>query len=270
MLSTIVSSKTGYVKVISEHSIIHPSAKIAQNVQIGHWTEIGENVEIESGTIIGSHVVIKGPTKIGKNNRIHQFVSLGEEPQSVNYKGEPTELIIGDDNIIREFSTLNRGTASGRGVTRIGSRNFLMSYVHIAHDCIVGNDVVFANNASLSGHVIADDFSIFGGFSAVHQNCQIGSYSFVSGETSVVKDVPAYVLVSGHPAKVFGLNLIGLKRRGFTEQQLVNLKHAYNIIYRKGLTTQKALAELEILLPEQPELELFIKSLNNSSRGIVR
>ncbi len=257
--------------MISEHAIIDASAKLAANVEVGPWSVIGPDVEIDSGTVIGPHVVIKGPTKIGKNNRIYQFVSLGEVPQSINYKNEPTQLIIGDNNVIREFCTLNRATADGAtGVTRIGNRNFLMSYVHIAHDCQIGNDIVFANNASLSGHVIAEDFCVFGGFSAVHQRCHIGSYSFVSGETSVGKDVPPYVLVSGHPAKVFGLNLVGLKRRGFSEGQLVNLKHAYNIIYRKGLTTQKAIAELEILLPEQPEVRLLIDSLNNSTRGIVR
>ncbi len=256
--------------MISEHAIIDPSARIAEDVQIGPWTQIGANVEIESGTVIDAHVVIKGPTKIGKNNRINQFVSLGEAPQSINYKGEPTELIIGDNNLFREFCTLNRGTVDGKGATRIGNRNFFMSYVHIAHDCQIGNDIVFANNASLSGHVCADDFSVFGGFSAVHQHCKIGSYSFVSGETSVVKDVPPYVLVSGHPAKVYGLNSIGLKRRGFSEAQLLNIKNAYNIVYRKGLTAHNAVVELEKLLPSQPELGLFIAALNNSTRGIVR
>lgn len=256
--------------MISEHAIIDSSAKLADNVEIGPWTIIGPDVEIGSGTVIGSHVVIKGPTKIGRNNKIHQFVSLGEAPQSISYKGEPTQLIIGDDNIIREFCTINRATADGAGVTKVGSRNFLMSYVHIAHDCQVGNDIVFANNASLSGHVVAQDFCAFGGFSAVHQRCQIGSYSFVSGETSVVKDVPPYVLVSGHPAKLFGLNIVGLKRRGFTEQQLTNLKNAYNIIYRNGLTAKAAMAELEMLLTEQPELGALIEALNNSTRGIVR
>lgn len=256
--------------MISEHAIIDSSAKLAANVEVGPWTVIGPDVEIDSGTIIGSHVVIKGPTKIGRNNKIHQFVSLGEAPQSINYKGEPTQLIIGDDNVIREFCTINRATADGAGITRVGSRNFLMSYVHIAHDCQIGSDIVFANNASLSGHVVAADFCAFGGFSAVHQRCQIGSFSFVSGETSVVKDVPPYVLVSGHPAKLYGLNTVGLKRRGFTEAQLVNLKHAYNIIYRKGLTVPVALAQLETLLPEQPELQLFIDALNNSTRGVVR
>jgi UDP-N-acetylglucosamine acyltransferase len=256
--------------VISEYALIDPSAKIADDVQIGPWTQIGPDVEIDSGTIIDAHVVIKGPSRIGKNNKIHQFASLGEAPQSINYQGEPTELVIGDQNVIREFTTFNRGTPDGAGVTRIGHRNFFMSYVHIAHDCQIGNEIIFANNASLSGHVVAEDFCVFGGFSAVHQRCRIGSYSFVTGATSVVKDVPAYVLVSGHPAKVYGLNTVGLKRRGFSVAQLANIKHAYNIIYRKGLTVQKAVAELEALIAEQPELQLLINALNNSTRGIVR
>lgn len=256
--------------MISEHALIDPSAKIADDVQIGPWTQVGPNVEIDSGTVIDSHVVIKGPTRIGKNNKIHQFSSLGEAPQSINYQDEPTKLIIGDNNIIREFTTLNRGTPDGAGVTRIGDRNFFMSYVHIAHDCDIGNDIVFANNASLSGHVVADDFAVFGGFSAVHQRCRVGSYSFVTGATSVVKDVPAYVLVSGHPAKVYGLNSVGLKRRGFSTEQLSNIKHAYNVIYRQGLTVQKAVAELETLIAKQPELQLFVDALNSSTRGIVR
>lgn len=254
----------------NEHAMIDPQAKLARDVTVGPWTIIGPQVEIGSGTVIGPHVVIKGPTKIGRNNQILQFASLGEAPQSTGYKNEPTELIIGDNNIIREFCTLNRGTVEGGGATRVGHRNFLMAYVHIAHDCQVGNDIIFANNASLSGHVRVDDFCGFGGFSAVHQRCRIGSYSFISGETSIVKDIPPYVLVSGHPAKLYGLNLVGLKRRGFTDIQLVNLKHAYNIIYRKGYTIQKALSELESLLPDQPELQLLIDAINQSTRGIVR
>ena len=256
--------------VIDETAKIHPSAKIADNVEIGPWTIIGANVEIGEGTKIESHVVIKGPTKIGRNNHIFQFVSMGEAPQFKKYAGEPTYLQIGDDNVIREFCTIHRGTAQGLGRTIIGNRNFIMAYVHIAHDCTVGNDIIFANNAALSGHVVVNDFANFGGFSAVHQYCNVGAYCFVAGETSVGKDVPPYILVSGHPATIYGLNLVGLKRNGFSDHVISQLKRAYNIIYRQGFTTQQALLHLEGLLPEAQEVQLFINALSQSTRGIVR
>lgn len=254
----------------NERVIIDPSAKIGANVEIGPWTTIGANVEIGEGTRIGSHVTIKGPTKIGKNNHIYQFNSIGEDPQSLHEDKEETALEIGDDNVIREFCTLHRGTVEGGGITRVGSRNFLMAYCHIAHDCHVGSDIIFANNASLSGHVTVDDFATFGGFSAVHQYCQIGSYCFVAGATSVVKDIPPYVLVSGHPAKVYGLNLVGLKRKGFDDEKLAALRKAYSIIYRQGLKIQNALDQLESMLPDHPHIQRLIDALNNSTRGIVR
>lgn len=256
--------------MIHETAIISSTAKIAENVQIGPYSVIEGNVEIGAGTEIGPHVVIKGPTKIGKNNKISQFVSLGDAPQSKKYHGENTVLEIGDDNFIREFVTIHRGTEQGGAITRIGHRNFIMAYVHIAHDCIVGNDIIFANNAALSGHVIVHDFVNFGGFSAVHQFCQVGTYAFVAGATSVVKDVPPYVLVSGHPAAVYGLNTVGLKRNGFSDETLNALRRAYNIIYRQGLTVQQAVAQLETILPDHPQIQFLIDALNKSERGIVR
>lgn len=256
--------------MIDERAIINANAKIADNVEIGPWSIIGPDVEIGENCWIGPHVVIKGPTKIGKNNKIYQFSSIGEAPQAKVYAGEDTLLEIGDNNLIREFVTLNRGTAQGRGVTRIGSHNFIMAYVHIAHDCIVGDNIVFSNNAALSGHVVVGDHVVFGGFSAVHQFCNIGSYCFISGETSVAKDVPPFVLVSGHPGAVYGLNVVGLKRHEFSDDTMATLRRAYNIIYRKGLTIPQALNELEPMISETPNVQLLIDALNNSSRGIVR
>lgn len=256
--------------MIDESARIHPSAKLADDVEVGPWTIIDANVVIGSGTKIGPHVIIRGPTTIGKNNHIFQFCSIGDAPQAKIYSGEETRLEIGDDNIIREFVTIHKGTMQGKTVTRIGNSNFLMAYVHIAHDCSVGSNITFANNAALSGHVVVEDNANFGGFSAVHQFCRIGSYCFVAGETSVAKDVPPYVLVSGHPATVYGLNVIGLKRYGFDEQKIGVLKRAYNIIYREGYTTQQAIEFLYSLLPEAEEVQNFITALSGSTRGIVR
>jgi UDP-N-acetylglucosamine acyltransferase len=256
--------------LIDENAKIHPNASIAKNVTIGPWSVIGADVEIAEGTEIGPHVVIQGPTKIGRHNKIYQFSSIGENPQCLSYRGEKTTLEIGDHNTIREFCTLNRGTVKGIGRTHIGSHNFLMAYVHIAHDCHVGNHIIFANNASLSGHVVVEDQASFGGFSAVHQFCRIGAYSFVSGETSVVKDVPPFILVSGHPGKVYGLNTVGLKRKGFNGTQLTLLRQAYLIIYREGLTTEQASKRLKDELTQTPEVQALTEALSRSTRGIVR
>lgn len=256
--------------MIHNTAIIDPNAKLGANVSVGVGTIIGPEVEVGEGTEIGPYVVIKGPTKIGRNNKIYQFNSIGDEPQSKKYAGEKTVLEIGDDNIIREFCTFHRGTTQGKGITRIGHRNFIMAYVHIAHDCQVGNDIIFANNAALSGHVTVDDYVNFGGFSVVHQFCMIGAYAFVAGATSVGKDVPPYVLVSGHPAEAYGLNVVGLKRNGFDDETIAALRRAYSIIYRQGYTVQQAIEQLEIMLRDYPQVDLLISSLNNSMRGIVR
>lgn len=256
--------------MIDSRAIIDSSAKLADDVTVGPWTYIGPGVEINSGTRIESHVVIKGPTKIGKNNKIFQFASIGEDPQDKKYNGEPTVLEIGDNNVFRECCTINRGTVQGGGVTRIGRDNLIMAYVHVAHDCIIGNEVILANNASLSGHVVVHDYAILSGFAGVHQFCHIGSYSFLAGYTPVGKDVLPYVLVSGREATVCGLNSEGLKRRGFSTETINHLKRAYKIIYRSGLTVPQALEQLQEIVPECPEVQLFIDSLNQSARGIVR
>jgi UDP-N-acetylglucosamine acyltransferase len=260
--------KTREEKQIDKTAVIDPSAKIASNVHIGAYSVIGADVEIGEGTWIGPHVVINGPTRIGKDNKIFQFSSLGEMPQDLKYKGEKTCLEIGDRNSIREFCTFNRGTVQDKGVTKIGNDNLFMAYVHIAHDCDVGNHTIFANNASLAGHVKVEDFVTLGGFSGVFQFCRVGSHSFISTNSVVIKDVPPYVKVSGHYAKPFGLNTIGLQRRGFNEEVIAELKRAYRVIYRSGLTITQALEELQKLA--NPQIQPLISFIEASSAGIVR
>lgn len=251
-------------------SIIHPTAKIAPDVEIGPWCVIGPNVEIDSGTVLASHVVIKKNTRIGKNNKIYQFTSLGEDPIHVDYKGEETWLKIGDNNIIRESSTLNRGTAQGGGQTVIGNNNYIMSYVHIGHDCKVGNNTFFVNNASLAGHVTVEDHVMLGAFVAVHQHCRIGAQTFISHASMITKDVMPYILVVGHDPKVVSLNVVGLRRRNFSEETIKNLKQAFKIIFRNTQPVAEVVAELEKILPQCPEINLFIEGFSTSKRGILR
>jgi len=256
--------------VIHHTAIIDPTARIAKNVEIGPWTLIGPDVEIGEGTRIGSHVVIKQLTKIGKENRIFQFASLGEDPQDKKFRGEDTYLEIGDRNVIREFCTFNRGTAQDKSVTRIGNDNLFMAYVHIAHDCIVGNNTIFANNASLAGHVIIEDFVVMSGFSGASQSCRVGSHSFASMGSMIDKDVPPFVKVSGYYAKPFGLNVVGMRRRGFSAETMLCLRRAYKVIYRQGLTIKQALEQLHEMMLTCPEVQLFIDFINVSQRGLVR
>jgi UDP-N-acetylglucosamine acyltransferase len=256
--------------VIHQTAIIDPSARIAENVEIGPWTIIGADVEIGEGTWIGPHVVIQGPTKIGKENKIYQFASIGEDPQDKKFKGERTYLEIGDRNIIRESCTFNRGTAQDKSITKIGDDNLFMAYVHIAHDCIIGNHTVFANNASLAGHVIVDDHVILSGFSGVFQACRVGIHSFISMGSLVDKDVPPFVKVAGYAGKPFGLNTVGMKRRGYSPDQVLMLRRAYKVIYRKGLTVKNAIEELRAMVVECPEIQMFVDFIQASERGIVR
>ncbi|HTM63567.1 MAG TPA: acyl-ACP--UDP-N-acetylglucosamine O-acyltransferase [Gammaproteobacteria bacterium] len=254
--------------MIHQTAIIDPSAKIADNAQIGPYSVVGQDVEIGEGTWIGPHVVINGPTKIGRENRIYQFSSIGEITQDLKYNGERTYLEIGDHNIIREFCTINRGSIQDKAITKIGSHNLLMAYVHIAHDCVVGDHVVFSNNASLAGHVHIDDHVVMGGFSGVFQYCRVGKHSFIATNSVVIKDVPPYVKVSGYYAKPFGLNTVGLQRRGFTSELISELKRAYKIIYRNGLTISNALEELKNMI--SPEVQALAEFIESSSGGIVR
>lgn len=256
--------------MIDSSAIIHPTAKIGAQVTIGPWTVIGPYVEIDEGTVIGPHVVINGPTRIGKNNRIYQFASVGEAPQDKKYKDEDTVLIIGNNNTIREYCTLNRGTNQGGGTTRIGDNNWLMAYVHIAHDCVIGNETIFANNASLAGHVHVDDYAIISAFCGVHQFCFVGAHSFIARASYASKDVLPYIIVAGYIPEANGINTEGLKRRGFSSDTIESLRRAYKIIFRRGLTVQQAITELEECMPECPEIGLFISALKKSERGFVR
>jgi UDP-N-acetylglucosamine acyltransferase len=258
--------------MIDQRAIVDKNAEIAPNVKIGPYAIIGKNVEIGEGSWVGPHAVIEGRTKIGKNNQIFHMASIGAIPQDKKYHGEDTILEIGDNNIFREFCTINLGTVQGGGITKIGNGNLFMNYSHVAHDCVVGNETVFSNNASLAGHVIVGDFTIFGGFVKVAQFVRIGAYSFFIGGADIGKDVLPYVIAGGDldTAKLYGLNLIGLKRHGFSEQTLTYLKDAYNIILRKKLTVVQAIPELEAMLPVCPEVQLFIDMLNQSERGILR
>lgn len=253
---------------IHQTAVVDPSAKIAADVHIGPYSVIGPHVEVGEGTWIGSHVVIQGPTKIGARNKIFQFASIGEVPQDLKYKGEDVYLEVGDENVFREFCTVNRGTAQDQSLTKIGNRNLFMSYVHIAHDCVIGNNNVFSNNASLAGHVIVEDFVNLGGFSGVFQRCRLGSHSFIATNSVVIKDVPPYVKVAGNFAKPYGLNSVGLQRRGFSEDALRQLKGAYRVIYRKGLTVVNAIEELRKV--QTTEINALIHFLESSSAGIVR
>ena len=256
--------------MIHPQAIIEPSAQIGKNVTIGPWSYVGENVVIGDNCVINSHVVIKGPTVIGKNNRFFQFASIGEECQDLKYDGEPTQLIIGDNNTFRESCTIHRGTIQDNSLTQIGSDNLFMAYTHVAHDCIVGNNCIMANSASIAGHVHVGDNVILGGMSGVHQFCHVGSHSFVAANALVLKDIPAYVMASGQPAKPFGLNSEGLKRRGFDKITLLNIKRAYKQVYRKGLTVDEALISIKSLTDETPEVTVFTDSVKNSTRGIIR
>lgn len=256
---------------IHPSAIIDPSAQIADDVTIGAYSIIGADVVIGSGCQIASHVVIKGPTTIGQNNRIFQFATIGEDCQDKKYHGERTFLEIGDNNVIRENCTIHRGTVQDNSLTKMGNGNLLMVNTHIAHDCIVGNDCVFANNTGLAGHVKVGNSVIVGGNTGIHQFCQIGSYAMMGGASLVLKDIPAYVMVSGNPAQAAGMNFEGMRRRGWSSETITLLKRAYKIVYRQGLTLDVAVAQLEQeILPICPEVSAFIDSLKASTRGITR
>lgn len=258
--------------MIDDRAIVSKNAKIAEDVKVGPYAIIGDHVEIGSGSTIGPHAVIEGRTKIGKNNQIFQFASIGAVPQDLKYQGEETTLVIGDNNTFREFCTVNIGTEQGGGVTTVGSNNLIMNYVHIAHDCIIGSNVILSNYTGLAGHVIVGDHVITGGFAKVAQFTKIGAYSFLVGNVDVGKDILPYVIVGGSVdhVKLYGLNLIGLKRHGFSEDVIKKLKTAYNIILRKKLKAEQAVVELESMVSDCLEIQLFIDMLKQSERGIMR
>ncbi len=262
--------REGRVGVIHPHAVVDPSAKIADGVTIGPFSVIGVDVEIGADSWIGPHVVINGPCRIGKENKIFQFSSIGEAPQDKKYHGEPTMLEIGDRNVIREYCTFNRGTSQDLGYTRMGSDNWVMAYVHIAHDCVVGDNTIFANNATLAGHVYVEDFAIIGGASLIHQFCTIGAHGFVGMGSHISKDVPPFLMVSGQPAAPHGLNIEGLRRRGFSPEAIKALRQAYKIVYRSSLTVGSALEQLQELKQEFVDVARFAEFVAKSERGIVR
>ena len=250
-------------------AIIDPTARIGADVKVGPWTLVGPGVEIGDSTIVHSHVVIKGPARIGRSNQIFQFASVGEDCQDKKFAGEPTRLEIGDNNVIREGCTIHRGTIQDQSLTRIGSNNLLMAYVHIAHDCMLGDNIIMANNATLAGHVKVGNGVILGGFTTVHQFCKIGDFSMSAAQAAVFKDIPAFVMVGGNPARAHGMNFEGMRRRGYEPELIRTLRQSYKIIYRQGLRTAEAIDKLESM-PACKELQLLLDSLKDSTRGITR
>lgn len=256
--------------MIHEQAIVDPSASIAADAHVGPFCVIGAQVEIGHGSSVGPHTVIRGPTRIGAHNRIFSFCSIGEAPQDLKYAGEPTWLVIGDGNTIREYVTLNRGTEEGGGVTRIGADNLFMAYSHVAHDCTVGNHTVFANAASLGGHVDVGDWAILGGFTNVHQFVRIGAHSFTGMATALNRDLPPFVTAAGNHAHSYGLNKNGLRRRGFTPQTIRALHRAYMALIKRRARDDETRAEIEALAAEHPEVRQFVDFLDTSERGIIR
>jgi UDP-N-acetylglucosamine acyltransferase len=256
--------------MIDPRASVSPRAELAADVSVGPFTVIGPDVIIGPGTVIGPHAVINGPTRMGAENRVFQFASIGDAPQDKKYKGEPTRLEIGDRNVFRECCTINRGTTHGEGVTRLGSDGLYMAYTHVAHDCTVGDKVVLSNCATMGGHVEIGDWVQLGGLSAIHQFCKIGAHAFIGGGAIVTRDVPPYVMIAGNPAEPHSVNAEGLKRRGFSPQQIRNIRNAYRILYRSELTLATAVEQLTALAREQPELATFVEFIGRSTRSLVR
>jgi UDP-N-acetylglucosamine acyltransferase len=256
--------------MIDSRAVVSPQAQLASDVEVGPFTVIGPGVEIGAGTWIGPHAVINGPTRIGKDNKIFQFASLGDAPQDKKYKGEPTRLEIGDRNVFRESCTVNRGTTHDQGVTRIGDDNLFMAYSHVAHDCQLGSKIVMSNVATLGGHVEIGDWVILGGLSAVHQFTKVGAHCFIANNAAVTRDVPPYVMAVGQPAQPHSVNSEGLKRRGFTPEQILNIRRAYRLLYRSGTKLKDAMEQLEQIAQAQAEIKPFVEFIKRSSRSIVR
>jgi len=258
------------MRQIHPTALVDPAAQISADVEIGAFTIIGPKVKIGSGCWIGPHVVITGRTTIGRSNRIFQFASIGEEPQDKKYAGEDTELIIGDNNTIRESCTFSRGTVQGGGKTIIGNNNWIMACVHIAHDCRLGDNIVMANNASLAGHVTIGDWAVLSGYSLIHQFCSVGEHSFTSFASHVNQSIPPYVTVSGEKAKARGVNAEGLKRRGFTSEQIQRIKRAYKLLYRSGITLEQAAEELSTMASTSSEIKPLVEFLNSTVKSMIR
>jgi UDP-N-acetylglucosamine acyltransferase len=251
-------------------AIVHPRATIAPGVKIGAYSLIGENVRIGKDTVIDSHVVLEGWTEVGERCHLFPFVSIGTAPQHMRYRGEPTRVTIGNENVIREFVTIHRATVEGGGNTTLGHGNFIMAYSHIAHDCKVGNQVIMANASTLAGHIAVEDFAIVGGLVAIHQFVRVGCYAIIGGASGVPKDIPPYMCAAGNRAKLFGLNTVGLKRHRFSEATLFALKQAYRILFRSHLILNKAIEKVETDVPRLPEITHLLDFLKSSKRGVCR
>jgi UDP-N-acetylglucosamine acyltransferase len=256
--------------MIDPRAVVAPGAQLGEGVEVGPFAVIGPQVTLGARTRVGPSAVIVGHTTLGEDNVVFQFASIGDAPQDLKYKGEPTELRVGDRNVFREFCTVNRGTAHDEGVTRIGSDNLFMSYTHVAHDCQLGSRIVMANNATLGGHVHLGDWVIMGGFSGVHQFCKVGAHAFIANNCAVTRDVPPYVLAAGQPAEPHSINSKGLERRGFDAAQIRNIKEAYRILYRSELPLTEAQAQLAARVATQPELAIFVEFIGHSTRSLVR
>jgi UDP-N-acetylglucosamine acyltransferase len=256
--------------VIDDRAAIHPDARIGSDVSIGPFTIVEAGVTIGSGTRVGSHVVIREGTRLGQDNHIYSFASIGEDPQFAGYSGENTVLEVGDHNVIREYVTLNRGSPAGTGTTQIGSHNFLMAYCHIAHDSVLGDHIVFANGASLAGHVVVGDYAILGGFTLVHQFCRVGTHCLTGIGTVALKDVAPYVIVAGNPAKTYGVNVRGLRRRGFGEDQIVELKKTYKEVFRNTACTNSESISYNKASPGGSPSEQLLTFAGDSRRGLIR
>jgi UDP-N-acetylglucosamine acyltransferase len=256
--------------VIDARAVISPQAQLAPDVTVGPFSVIGPQVQIGARTIVGPHAVVNGPTTIGEDNRIFQFASIGDAPQDKKYRGEPTRLVIGDRNVFRESCTINRGTTHDKGVTTIGSDNLFMAFSHVAHDCLIGNNTVFANSVAMGGHVEVGDWAILGGLVAVHQFTKIGAHAFLGGGAILSRDVPPYVMVAGNPAVPHGVNAEGLRRRGFTEEQIRHVREAYRVLYRSDLKLADALTRLTPLAEQRPEIRAFVEFIQGSTRSLVR
>jgi UDP-N-acetylglucosamine acyltransferase len=256
--------------IVHPTAIVSPQAQLGDDVEVGAYAVVEAGVEVGERTTIGAHVVVAGPTRLGADNRIHPFASIGGAPQDKKYKGEPTRLEVGDRNVIRECVTLNRGTLKDQGVTRIGSDNLFMAYAHVAHDCLIGNQCVLANNATLGGHVHLGDWVIMGGLSGIHQFCKVGAHAFIANNAAVTRDVPPYVMAVGQPAAAHSVNSEGLKRRGYTADQIRNIRNAFRLLYRSGLKLADAETQLKELARTQPEITALVEFLPTSTRSIVR
>ena len=256
--------------MIDARAIVSPDAQLAPDATVGPFSVIGPQVRIGARTVVGPHAVINGPTTIGADNRIFQFASIGDAPQDKKYRGEPTQLVIGDRNVFRESCTINRGTTHDKGVTRIGDDNLFMAYSHVAHDCVIGNNTVFANSVALGGHVEVGDWVILGGLTAVHQFTKIGAHAFLGGGAILSRDVPPYVMVAGNPAVPHGVNAEGLRRRGFSDEQVRQIREAYRVLYRSDLKLAEALSQLAPLAEQHPEIRTFVEFIHGSTRSLVR